>query len=106
VDWDREYRALEATVNDRVGLEAIRSLHQQLDDDHDGTIEPSETGDFIKADLQVAQGALGLGGQFLDNRDVAFNKIAPSEFTLMRIFPELNPWPGRQPSPASHYSAC
>ena len=37
-----------------MGLEAIRALHQQLDDDNDGTIEPSETGDFIKADLQVS----------------------------------------------------
>lgn len=52
VDWDLEYRRLENTVKDRAGLEAIRALHQQLDDDHDGTIEPSETGDFIKDDLQ------------------------------------------------------
>ena len=34
-------------------MEAIKALHQQLDDDQDGTIEPSETGDFIKADLKV-----------------------------------------------------
>jgi hypothetical protein len=27
-------------------------LHEQLDDDNDGTIEPSETGDFIREDLQ------------------------------------------------------
>jgi hypothetical protein len=32
---------------------AGRALHQQLDDDNDGTIEPSETGDFIKGDLKV-----------------------------------------------------
>ena len=56
VDWDLEYSTLERTVEDRVGLAAIRALHQQLDDDHDGTIEPSETGDFIKADLKVSGG--------------------------------------------------
>ena len=30
----------------------FRALHEQLDDDNDGTIEPSETGDFIREDLQ------------------------------------------------------
>merc|ERR1719234_338080 len=49
---EKEYQDLWGTVDDKVGLEAIRSIHQQLDDDNDGTIEPSETGDFIKADLQ------------------------------------------------------
>lgn len=38
---------------DKAGLAAIKALHHQLDDDHDGTIEPQETGDFIKADLKV-----------------------------------------------------
>merc|ERR1719438_151288 len=47
-----EYQVLLSNTEDKVGLEAIRALHQQLDDDNDGTIEPSETGDFIKADLQ------------------------------------------------------
>jgi hypothetical protein len=37
---------------DKAGLAAIKALHHQLDDDHDGTIEPQETGDFIKADLK------------------------------------------------------
>ena len=50
---EKEYQDLWTVVDDKVGLEAIRSIHQQLDDDNDGTIEPSETGDFIKADLQV-----------------------------------------------------
>ena len=30
---------------------SFRALHEQLDDDNDGTIEPSETGDFIREDL-------------------------------------------------------
>ena len=53
-ELEREYQNLWNNVEDKLGLEAIRNLHQQLDDDNDGTIEPSETGDFIKADLQVA----------------------------------------------------
>jgi len=51
-EYERQYQILLTSVEDRTGLEAIHSLHQQLDDDNDGTIEPSETGDFIKADLQ------------------------------------------------------
>jgi len=51
-DLATEYLTLLSSTEDKVGLEAIRALHQQLDDDNDGTIEPSETGDFIKADLQ------------------------------------------------------
>lgn len=51
-DLKTEYLALLSSTEDKIGLEAIRALHQQLDDDNDGTIEPSETGDFIKADLQ------------------------------------------------------
>ena len=35
-------------------MEAIRALHEQLDDDNDGTIEPSETRDYIKVDLKVS----------------------------------------------------
>lgn len=49
---EAEFRELLERVEDRPGLEAIKALHQQLDDDQDGTIEPSETGDFIKADLK------------------------------------------------------
>lgn len=46
-----EYKKLLASTEDKEGLESIRALHEQLDDDNDGTIEPSETGDFIRADL-------------------------------------------------------
>lgn len=48
---ETEYQALLHTTEDKFGLESIRSLHKQLDDDKDGYIEPSETGDFIRADL-------------------------------------------------------
>jgi len=51
-EYEAEYSALLDKVGDRTGLQAIKLLHQQLDDDKDGTIEPFETGDFIKADLK------------------------------------------------------
>ena len=40
------------STEDKDGLESIRALHRQLDDDNDGSIEPSETGDFIRGDLK------------------------------------------------------
>lgn len=46
-----EYRKLFEVTDDKDGLESIRAIHEQLDDDNDGTIEPSETGDFIRVDL-------------------------------------------------------
>jgi len=51
-EYEAEYSALLERVVDRSGLQAIKLLHSQLDDDNDGTIEPAETGDFIKADLK------------------------------------------------------
>jgi len=60
-ELEKQYENLWNTVDDKVGLEAIRSLHQQLDDDKDGSIEPSETGDFIKVDLQNRMHELDVG---------------------------------------------
>ena len=48
---EAEYRKLYDHTDDKTGLESIRGLHKQLDDDNDGTIEPAETCDFIRADL-------------------------------------------------------
>ncbi len=50
----REYKTLYDATEDKDSLEAIRDLHRQLDDDNDGAIEPSETGDFIRADLHYS----------------------------------------------------
>ncbi len=41
----QEYENLYEHTDDKVALEAIRDLHKQLDEDNDGTIEPSETGE-------------------------------------------------------------
>jgi len=53
---EREYEHLYSATVDKAGLESIRELHMQLDDDKDGSIEPSETGDFIRADLGKSSG--------------------------------------------------
>ena len=49
---EQEYAHLYRSTEDKDGLESIRALHRQLDDDNDGSIEPSETGDFIRGDLK------------------------------------------------------
>ena len=70
-----DYKELFDLIEDKDGLKSIRAIHEQLDNDEiirqysigysirvlheqldndnkDGTIEPSETGDFIRVDLQ------------------------------------------------------
>ena len=49
--FETEYWKLYDLTEDKSGLESIRILHKQLDDDNDGAIEPSETCDFLRADL-------------------------------------------------------
>ena len=34
---------------DRLGKEAIKQLHRQMDDDHDGDVEPSESDEVCNA---------------------------------------------------------
>jgi len=48
---------LTMAATDRHGLEAIRSLHRQLDDDRDGLIELSESDEFLREELQYENGA-------------------------------------------------
>nr|XP_015927036.1 stromal interaction molecule homolog isoform X6 [Parasteatoda tepidariorum] len=48
-----------ATVNacdDPIGYEAIRGLHRQLDDDANGSIDVSETDEFLRDELQYENG--------------------------------------------------
>ncbi|XP_012250580.1 stromal interaction molecule homolog isoform X2 [Athalia rosae] len=41
---------------DRLGLEAIKSLHSQLDDDANGNVDLSESDDFLREELQYEAG--------------------------------------------------
>ncbi|CAO1379185.1 unnamed protein product [Diamesa tonsa] len=44
------------TFSDHLGLEAIRSLHRQLDDDDNGDIDLSESDDFLREELKYEAG--------------------------------------------------
>lgn len=56
-----DFACLAMAHSDRLGLEAIKSLHKQLDDDNDGNIDLSESDDvseslkFIKKCYNINQ---------------------------------------------------
>ncbi|KAJ4451133.1 hypothetical protein ANN_02573 [Periplaneta americana] len=41
---------------DRIGLEAIKSLHRQLDDDANGNVDLSESDEFLREELKYEEG--------------------------------------------------
>ncbi|XP_055842865.1 stromal interaction molecule homolog isoform X2 [Episyrphus balteatus] len=43
-------------IQDRLGMEAIRTLHRQLDDDDNGNIDLSESDDFLREELKYDSG--------------------------------------------------
>lgn len=47
---------LRMATQDRLGLEAIKLLHSQLDDDANGNIDLSESDDFLREELQYEAG--------------------------------------------------
>nr|CAD7464369.1 unnamed protein product [Timema tahoe] len=47
---------LSMASNDRIGLEAIRALHRQLDDDANGNVDLSESDEFLREELKYEQG--------------------------------------------------
>ncbi|XP_018579968.1 stromal interaction molecule homolog isoform X2 [Anoplophora glabripennis] len=51
-----DFACLAMAQSDRLGLEAIKSLHKQLDDDQDGNIDLSESDDFLKEELKYDSG--------------------------------------------------
>lgn len=53
-------------TNDRLGLEAIKSLHRQLDDDANGAVDLSESTEFLREELKYEDGA--------ERRQRAFHK--------------------------------
>ncbi|XP_060530320.1 stromal interaction molecule homolog [Cylas formicarius] len=65
-----DFACLSMAQNDKHGLEAIRSLHQQLDDDQDGNIDYAESDDFLKAELKYDSGAEKRQRAFHRNNDM------------------------------------
>ncbi|GFS08139.1 stromal interaction molecule 1 [Elysia marginata] len=46
----------EKCETDRQGLEAIRSLHLLIDDDHNGNVDQHESDEFLRDELQYTDG--------------------------------------------------
>ncbi|XP_008186734.1 stromal interaction molecule homolog isoform X2 [Acyrthosiphon pisum] len=61
---------LTMATQDRLGLDAIRSLHRQLDDDADGAIDLSESDDFLREELKYEKGAEKRQKAFHQNDDM------------------------------------
>ncbi len=66
---EKEYLMLLAVTEDKDSLEAIRDLHRQLDNDKDGTIEPDETGEYMRGDLYQAAGTDSRRGKHFHDKD-------------------------------------
>ncbi|KAL5011645.1 hypothetical protein ScPMuIL_010196 [Solemya velum] len=46
----------ETCTQDKAGLEAIRTLHRNIDDDNNGNVDPSESDEFMRDELQYTDG--------------------------------------------------
>ncbi|XP_044254508.1 stromal interaction molecule homolog isoform X2 [Tribolium madens] len=51
-----DFACLTMAANDRLGLEAIKTLHQKLDDDANGNVDLTESDDFLREELQYDSG--------------------------------------------------
>ncbi|XP_068141486.1 stromal interaction molecule homolog isoform X1 [Drosophila tropicalis] len=51
-----DFDCFNGNVQDRFGMEAIASLHRQLDDDDNGNIDLSESDDFLREELKYDSG--------------------------------------------------
>ncbi len=86
----REYSSLYEATDDKAALEAIRDLHAQLDGDSDGTIEPAETGEFVRGNQQYYRGVRG--GKFHE-KDV---EITVKDLWLTWQQSEVHNWTAEQ----------
>lgn len=80
---------LSMASHDRLGLEAIRTLHRQLDDDANGVIELSESDEFLREELKYDDGA--------EKRQKAFHKnddmhVSVKELWDVWIKSEVHNW--------------
>ncbi|XP_050296205.1 stromal interaction molecule homolog [Anthonomus grandis grandis] len=65
-----DFACLSMAASDKHGLEAIVTLHKQLDDDEDGNIDYAESDDFLKEELKYASGAEKRQRAFHKNNDM------------------------------------
>ncbi|KAL1110335.1 hypothetical protein AAG570_007868, partial [Ranatra chinensis] len=77
------------TSSDRQALEAIRSLHRQLDDDANGAVDLSESDDFLREELQYESGAERRQKAFHRNDDM---HISVKELWEAWVRSEVHNW--------------
>lgn len=75
--------------NDKYGLEAIKSLHRQLDDDANGAVDLSESDDFLREELQYGSGAEKRQRAFHRNDDM---HISVKELWEAWVRSEVHNW--------------
>uniref|UniRef100_A0A1B6C0H7 SAM domain-containing protein n=1 Tax=Clastoptera arizonana TaxID=38151 RepID=A0A1B6C0H7_9HEMI len=74
---------------DRLGLEAIKSLHRQLDDDANGAVDLSESDDFLREELKYENGAEKRQRAFHHNDDM---HISVKELWEAWVRSEVHNW--------------
>ncbi|KAM0735647.1 Stromal interaction molecule-like protein [Formica fusca] len=80
---------------DRLGLEAIRALHSQLDDDANGNVDLSESDDFLREELQYEAGYERRQRAFHHNDDM---QISVRELWEAWLRSEVHNWTIEQTS--------
>ncbi|XP_021927809.1 stromal interaction molecule homolog isoform X2 [Zootermopsis nevadensis] len=86
---------LAQTSQDRIGLEAIKSLHRQLDDDANGNVDLSETDEFLREELKFEEGFERRQRAFHRNDDM---HISVRELWEAWIRSEVHNWTVEQTS--------
>ncbi|KAL6438162.1 hypothetical protein ACFW04_004407 [Cataglyphis niger] len=81
--------------HDRLGLEAIKSLHSQLDDDANGNVDLSESDDFLREELQYEAGYERRQRAFHHNDDM---QISVRELWEAWLRSEVHNWTIEQTS--------
>ncbi|KAF5274302.1 hypothetical protein FQR65_LT04420 [Abscondita terminalis] len=82
-------------TNDNLGLEAIKALHRQLDDDRNGNVDLTETDDFLRAELQYDSGYERRQKAFHQNDDM---HISVKELWEAWLRSEVHNWTTQQTS--------
>ncbi|XP_023719492.1 stromal interaction molecule homolog isoform X2 [Cryptotermes secundus] len=80
---------------DRIGLEAIKSLHRQLDDDANGNVDLSESDEFLREELKYEEGYERRQKAFHRNDDM---HISVRELWEAWIRSEVHNWTVEQTS--------
>ncbi|KAK4886802.1 hypothetical protein RN001_003073 [Aquatica leii] len=82
-------------TNDKLGLEAIKALHHQLDDDRNGNVDLTETDDFLRAELQYDSGYERRQKAFHQNDDM---HVSVKELWEAWLRSEVHNWTSQQTS--------